>query len=146
MGEAIPRRQGAIGQLRFAERLDQAVHPIEAIEPLLQGDVVRPQQPREYRRGELLALDGRILERLAVLLGEQLDLLGDHAADALRGLQSDLRQWPRQPPALAFLRDITPLDEELDEAGREQGMPFGLAQRSAGNSRGKSLGVKRASR
>ena len=59
--EAVARRQPTVGQLLLAARLDQTMNLVEAVETLLQNQVVRAQQPGSHRRDELFAFDARVL-------------------------------------------------------------------------------------
>ena len=57
---------------------------------------------------------------------QRIDLLADHAAHALRNFEVQLREWAHERPVLIHPDNVPPLGEELQEAGDEQRVAFGL--------------------
>ncbi len=125
--KAIPQGQRAVGPFFLPARINQTMNPLQAIESLLQGQIIDPEKRGHYGRGELQALDARVLKRPAIVLLQHINLFPNHAAHAFGDLQGNLRELSPQRPMFYGRRNAAVLGEELHQTDGKERMTFGSA-------------------
>ena len=139
VGEAVPRRQRAVGQRLLPALDDEPAHATEAPQVLLHPSPVAAHEVGDHRAQELAPGDARHLQDLPLLPGQPLQLLPHQVLQALGGLEVQLLDRAGERPAPVAADDVLPLHEDVHQAPHEERQPLGARVERAGESGRKAV-------
>ena len=125
--EAEARRGLAHRELGLAQGDDQAVHALQAVETLLDLELVLLRQHGDHTGGERVALDAARLQQAAVALVQPVDAVLQDAHQALGHVLLDRLEGPRERQAARVAHHGARLQQVLEDARHEERVALGLA-------------------